>query len=82
MFAMIIACAVFSYSLSMVWLAIISIQIGKSLADFSEEGTETRKNMQAINKYLKNKKITLDLQIKVKKYLDYAWNLPNQNSVI
>ena len=29
--------------------------------------------MLAINKYMKIKKIPLDLQIKIKKYLEYVW---------
>lgn len=61
---MIISCGVFAYSMN---------TVGMILNDFNSEELKIDQNMEVINKYMKKKGISKDIQYKIREYLDYYW---------
>ncbi len=60
-FTMLLACGVFAYTMNTMGTVLSSI-----------ENQDYKKEMLIINRFLKNKKIPNEMQIRIKKYLEYT----------
>ena len=57
-----LACGIFAYSIN---------SIGLILTDISKQQDEYRKDLNTINDFMKKKKISFDLRMRIRKYLEY-----------
>lgn len=65
---MFVACGLFGYVLN---------SIGNILHEISKRNNEFLKEKNMINQFMKEKKINYDLQMRVRKYLEFIWNEEN-----
>ncbi|EDK31209.2 cyclic nucleotide-binding domain protein (macronuclear) [Tetrahymena thermophila SB210] len=59
------ACGVFAYSIS---------EVGSIFQEMNKSSKQRKNNLFVINNYMKNKKITSELQYQIRYYLEYYWN--------
>ncbi|CAD8060849.1 unnamed protein product [Paramecium primaurelia] len=67
-----ISTATFAYSVN---------SIGQIFKDMSKQSTQFKTNMNSLNKYLKNQKVSPTLQIKFRRYFEYFWSKPSQEVI-
>lgn len=72
MFAMIVACGVFAYTIG---------SIGSLVSKQNAESNLHRERISAVNKYMKKKNLSHDLQFRVRRYLEYIWENQKQNNL-
>mmetsp|Transcript_34093 Transcript_34093/g.59463 ORF Transcript_34093/g.59463 Transcript_34093/m.59463 type:complete len:742 (-) Transcript_34093:61-2286(-) len=72
MFAMIVACGVFAYTIG---------SIGSLVSKQNAESNLHRERLNAVNKYMKKKNLSHDLQFRVRRYLEYIWENQKQNNL-
>lgn len=74
-----VACAMFAYSIN---------SIGIIVSELAKRENDLQKNLNVINNFMKKKQINYDLQMKVRKNLEYIWreeqieNLEEENKII
>ena len=61
---MIVACGVFAYTVS---------SIGTLVSKQNAEANAYRERVIAVNQYMKRKELSMDLQFRVRRYLEYIW---------
>jgi hyperpolarization activated cyclic nucleotide-gated potassium channel 2 len=64
MFVMVFACGVFAYTMN---------TMGTMLQQIDSFSEEFKNEMIAVNRYLKNKQIPMDMQMRIRKYLEYIY---------
>ncbi|CAD8151888.1 unnamed protein product [Paramecium octaurelia] len=67
-----ISTATFAYSVN---------SIGQIFQEMSKQQTQFKTNMNSLNKYLKNQKVSPTLQIKFRRYFEYFWSKPSQEII-
>ena len=68
---MILACAVFGYSLNV---------IGNIINDLFKLDKEIENNLHVINKYMYHKNVNKDLQFQIREYLEYYWRFTSEDN--
>lgn len=63
-FIILVGCGVFAYSLN---------SIGEIINDMTRDENEFRFYMRKLNIFLRNKSVSSELQLKIRKYLEYVW---------
>ena len=71
-FSMIFASGLFGYTMNSMGTVIARFEMSKSLFE---------SKIDSVNRYLKQRKIDNHLQIRIRKYLEYIWNLNNCNEM-
>eukprot|EP00359_Climacostomum_virens_P001956 CAMPEP_0204899146 /NCGR_PEP_ID=MMETSP1397-20131031/1683_1 /ASSEMBLY_ACC=CAM_ASM_000891 /TAXON_ID=49980 /ORGANISM="Climacostomum Climacostomum virens, Strain Stock W-24" /LENGTH=660 /DNA_ID=CAMNT_0052067063 /DNA_START=2801 /DNA_END=4783 /DNA_ORIENTATION=+ len=66
---MVFSSALYSYALADIVDIVTRLQFNKC---------KHRENVQAINNYLKHKKLPMELRIRVKRYIDFEWELASE----
>ena len=66
---MLFACGVFAYAVN---------QIGNIIQDFFRSDKQIKEKIYIINKYMSKKSIDQDLQLQIRKYLEYYWQETNE----
>ena len=64
-FIMLVACVVFGYTIG---------KFGGLMAKLTAKKTEYREKIQKLNRYMRHYAIPFELQDRVRKYIEYAWN--------
>ncbi|CAD8191328.1 unnamed protein product [Paramecium pentaurelia] len=67
-----ISTATFAYSVN---------SIGQIFQDMSKQSVQFKTNMNSLNKFLKNQKVSTSLQIKFRRYFEYFWSKPSQEVI-
>ncbi|CAD8096103.1 unnamed protein product [Paramecium sonneborni] len=67
-----ISTATFAYSVN---------SIGQIFQDMSKQSVLFKTNMNSLNKFLKNQKVSASLQIKFRRYFEYFWSKPSQEVI-
>ncbi|CAK70404.1 unnamed protein product (macronuclear) [Paramecium tetraurelia] len=67
-----ISTATFAYSVN---------SIGQIFQDMSKQSVQFKTNMNSLNRYLKNQKVSTTLQIKFRRYFEYFWSKPSQEVI-
>ncbi|CAD8122991.1 unnamed protein product [Paramecium sonneborni] len=67
-----ISTATFAYSVN---------SIGQIFKDMSKQSVQFKTNMNSLNKFLKNQKISPALQIQFRRYFEYFWSKPSQEVI-
>ncbi|CAD8181119.1 unnamed protein product [Paramecium pentaurelia] len=67
-----ISTATFAYSVN---------SIGQIFQDMSKQSVQFKTNMNSLNKFLKNQKVSTTLQIKFRRYFEYFWSKPSQEVI-
>ena len=68
--SMIVACGVFAYTVS---------SIGTLVSKQNAEANAYRERVIAVNQYMKRKELSMDLQFRVRRYLEYIWEKQKHN---
>ncbi|CAK89471.1 unnamed protein product (macronuclear) [Paramecium tetraurelia] len=67
-----ISTATFAYSVN---------SIGQIFQDMSKQSVQFKTNMNSLNKFLKNQKVSASLQTKFRRYFEYFWSKPSQEVI-
>ncbi|EAR85630.2 cation channel family protein (macronuclear) [Tetrahymena thermophila SB210] len=71
-FVMLMACGIFAYTMN---------TMGSVLSQIESFSSEYKKEIQQVNIYLDNKKIKLELKIRIRKYLEYIYESKQKNQI-